>query len=158
MANSTSTQLPSSMIVRPASRAAWLAWSSSAPGCIQIFLTPAAIACWMTWSVTCGRVTNTILRNWKSRDRTDAGSPLPECYAHLGRREWQLALQRNRLLEAKNKAIRFHTRFPLSSNVNGEREYGLQEWFPMRTSHALRSAHRFAEASIDQPQSIAIPD
>ena len=40
------------LLLRDASLAAWLPLESSAPGCIQIFLTPAAIACWMTWRVT----------------------------------------------------------------------------------------------------------
>lgn len=53
----TSIQLPSSMTLSPASQAAWLPLESSAPGCIQIFLTPAAIACWITWRVMCGGVT-----------------------------------------------------------------------------------------------------
>jgi len=44
----TSIQLPSSMTLSPASRAAGLPLASSAPGCIQIFLTPVAIAWWMT--------------------------------------------------------------------------------------------------------------
>ena len=48
----TSIQLPSSMTLSPASLAAWLPLASSAPGCIQIFLTPVAIACWMTSRVT----------------------------------------------------------------------------------------------------------
>ena len=53
----TSIQLSSSMTLSPASRAAWLPLASSAPGCIQIFLTPAAIACWITSRVMCGGVT-----------------------------------------------------------------------------------------------------
>jgi len=52
MERRTSIQLPSSMTLSPASRAAWLPSESSAPGCIQIFLTPAAIACWITLRVT----------------------------------------------------------------------------------------------------------
>jgi len=50
-------QLPSSITFKPALRAALLACSSSAPGCIHTFLTPNAIACSMTWRVMLGGVT-----------------------------------------------------------------------------------------------------
>jgi hypothetical protein len=52
----TKMQLPSSMTLMSAARADWLAWASSAPGCIQMFLMPAAIASATIWRVIAGGV------------------------------------------------------------------------------------------------------
>ncbi len=101
---------------------------------------------------------NTIWRNWKSQDGTDAGLRLREYYARLAKPDLQLALPRNQLKVAKRIATQLRIQAPLSFDANGEREPGPLKLFPMRKSHAFRSTLPFAGASIGPPQAIAILD